>query len=333
MSRKNRREQGITPGFEESRTAKTPVQSYANVKSPVTFFQTEGGSRAAVPFPARFGFTTPGFEIEYKVIPESVEIRDSQLTEHVDGSCSGLDPVGNDLYNVSDEAENRIDLRQENSWFSSQTDPAPLRCTFEITEEALPLISPTGEQLIMRVDGNYTVKRERTMGSFNIVNTQCTDKNCPMLVTETFNKSSKWNLSSACTLDTSVDAQGGCSIRVPESTGENTLSTGTASFEGEMDWQIPKLAEREGSDIIVPKGSVARRWDGINGLSSEIDSAYSSEAKSKTNRSVLETRRASTPDVLGIDIERLEESFEKKGPPHIRARGPDVRKASGIRAV
>jgi hypothetical protein len=310
MSRKNRREQGITPGFEKSRTADTPVQSYVNVKAPVTFFQSEDGGRTSVPFPARFGFSTPGFEIEYKVMPESVEIRDSQLTDHVEDSCSGLEPVEGDLYRVSDRAENRIELRQNNSWFSTQTDPAPLRCTFEIEEDALPLISPTGEQLIMRVDGNYTVKRERTMGSFNIVNTECTDKNCPMLVTKTFDDDiSKWNLSSACTLDTSVDAQGGCSIRVPERTGENPTNIGSTPWR--MDWQIPRLAERNGQDITVEKGETAYRWSGIkDNITSELDGE---NVKTYSNADILATDEPDTPDVLGVDTEKFEEAMGKNG--------------------
>jgi hypothetical protein len=261
MSREYRREKGIMPSFKKSRTARTPVQSYVNVKAPVTFFETEGGERLAVPFNARFGFETPGYDVEYKVHPNSVDIRDSSRTTHVADNCPGLEWEGDNEYRVSNEAEERIELRQEDRWFSANVDPAPLRCTMKIEDGDRPddwagepldndlnLISPTGQQLIMRIDGNYTVKRERSMQDFDVWNTRCTRITCPMVVTEEYNESSEYELFSECTSGNSVDSRDGCTIRVPEGSSD------------EINWREPNLAEKNGERIVIQPGETAHTF-------------------------------------------------------------------------
>ena len=244
MSRDHRREQGIEPGFTESETARTPVQSYINVQSPATYYETQNGERRAVPFSARFGFETPGSSAEYKIDPDSVQIMDSSMTTNTE-ECSGLDdsPEGENTYTISDGAQQRIQLRQEEGWFSNSVSPAPLRCTMELANPSQ--ISPTGEELIMRVDANYTIKKTQQMESFSVWNTACNRITCPLIVTEQYNEESDNNLYYECDQGTSVDSRDGCSVRVPQ--------------EGNDDirWQYVNLAERGESDIIIQQGKKA----------------------------------------------------------------------------
>jgi hypothetical protein len=296
MARQYRREQGIQPSFKKSRTARTPVQSYVNVQAPVTFFETQDG-REAVPFSARFGFETPGYDVEYKVHPDSVDIRDSSRTTHTENNCQGLEHEGGDEYRVSDEAEQRIDLRQNKRWFNANVDPAPLRCTMEIEEDDLGLISPTGQQLIMRIDGNYTVKREQQMADFNVWNTQCTRRNCPMVVTRGYEGGSEYDLFSECSMGNSVDSRGGCSIRVPEPSGDKA---------GRIDWQMPRLAERNGEPIVLDQGETAYRWQYVENT---IEDNYpSSEYREVGDSSLLDTDNAEN-DVIGLEKDEFENSI------------------------
>lgn len=249
MSRKYRREKGITPSFKKSKTAKTPVQSYINVKQPITFYTTESGERKVVPFAARFGFETPGFNVRYKVNPESVQIVDSSLTTNT-STCNGLKPAGQEnYYGVSDAAERRINLRQQRTWFDADTSPSSLRCTMRIEDEDVGQISPTGEQLVMRIDANYTVVKEDQMTGFDVVNTICTERNCPLLVTQGYASSapSEYDLYSKCSTSNSIDARDGCAIRVPESS--------------EMNWRLPNLAEENGTIINIESGMIAKRLE------------------------------------------------------------------------
>ena len=245
MSRQYRREEGIEPSFKKSETANTPVQSYINVKEPITFYETESGERKVVPFSARFGFQTPSTDVKYKVKPESIKIVDSSLTTDT-STCPGIQSESREnYYRISDNAETRIELRQNNSFFNSQAEPAPLRCTMALTQGAKNRISPTGEELVMRIDGNYTVVKEDRLTGFDVRNTLCTRYNCPLVVTEEYANDSQYNLYSECASGNSVDARGGCSIRVPGSGNE-------------MNWRLPNVAKRNGEPVVVEQGSVAR---------------------------------------------------------------------------
>ena len=273
MSRKHRREQGITPGFKKSQTAKTPVQSYINVKEPITYYETESGERQVVPFAARFGFETPGFNVRYKVNPESIRIVDSSLTTDT-STCNGLksSQEGENIYSVSDNAERRINLRQQGSWFDADTSPSPLRCTMKIEEDDKGQISPTGEQLVMRIDGNYTIVKEDQMTGFNVKNTICSRRNCPLLVTQEYASNSPYELYSECTMGNTVDSRGGCSIRVPNSSG--------------MNWRLPNLEKHGGSDVVVEQGKIAMR---LENFLDQVPGDISLPNKQSTKSSYAET--------------------------------------------
>lgn len=246
MSREHRRDQGISPSFQQSETARTPVQSYINVQSPATFYETQTGQRQQVPFSARFGFETD-YGVDYRIDPESVRIFDSDLTTHTT-ECTGLEPLleeGENTYTISDRAEQRIGLRQDEGWFSSSIEPAPLRCTMELEDP--DQISPTGEELLMRVDADYTVRLTEEMEAFSVWNTACERNTCPMLVTEEYNEYSDNDLFYECSGSSSIDSRDGCSIRVPP------------EGEQDMNWQLVNLAERDGEDITIREGTKAVR--------------------------------------------------------------------------
>lgn len=256
MSREQRRELGINPSFEKSETAKTPVQSYANVQQPVSFFETESGSRRGVPFSARFGFETPGFNVEYKIHPGSIAIYDSTLTEAMEENCNGLKHVEGNQYNISERAAERISARQQEGWFSSNVEPAPLRCTMQLTNPEE--IDPAGEELIMRIDGNYTIKKTEQFESFSVWNTECSRIPCPMLVTKGYSDAREdMNLNYECTGSTSVDSRNGCSVRVPED----------GAGEGDISWSRVNVEEYEvdgeNRTLTIAQGTMARNFDNL----------------------------------------------------------------------
>lgn len=257
MSRQHRREQGMTPDFTKSETAKTPVQSYINVRSPVTYFETEGGDRRPVPFAARFGFETPGFSVDYHVDPDSIEIQDSVMTKHTD-NCQGLGDLDDDNeYVISDRSEERIEDRQAESWFNKNIGPSPLRCTFELTDQAVETINPTGEELIMRMDANYTLRRQEQHSSFSMVNTRCTRSNCPLLVTERYNETHEGLMFSECDYGTSVDSYGGCAVLKPDKSASfRSDSTGVGTQSGDIDWTSREIVE----GVEIRQGQTAVDW-------------------------------------------------------------------------
>ena len=292
MSRENRRDEGIQPSFKKSETAKTPVQSYINVNSPISYYETESGERNAVPFAARFGFETPGFNVKYRIDPDSVEIVDSSVTNHT-STCNGLEKKEGEpnVYEISDTAKQRINLRQEETWFTADTSPSPLRCTMKISEEDVYDISPTGEQLIMRIDGNYTIVKSNQMSSFNIKNTLCSRNNCPLLVTKGFAEDSKWNLSTECTSETSVDSRNGCGVRQPEDLD--------GDGEMEMNWRVPELAERNGRQVSIQQGDQA--WSVSNLMSNIVDTDEIDFDRSKTHSNLDDLSSGSDTVPVGFN--------------------------------
>ncbi len=181
MSRENMRDEKITPEFKKSKTADTPVETFLNVKAPVTFIQRD--DTRAIPFTVKVGTATDRLDVEYRVHPEDFEVIDSSKTTET-GACIGLTPdSGNNRYRLSDRTQKRMDERINNSdlttWFDKAKNPSPARCTFELQNPRS--ISPTGETLTFRVDANYTVNIEKTSDPFEVKNTRCSRFECPML--------------------------------------------------------------------------------------------------------------------------------------------------------
>jgi hypothetical protein len=187
MSRRNMRDEGITPSFKKSETADTPVETFINVKEPITYVEAQntGSSEGArtVPFTVKVGTNTDRYDVEYRVHPEEFKVYDSSRTQMSNGSCIGLDDEGRNTFVLSGQAESRMDHRIDpddtTTWFDKAKNPAAARCTFNLSRPGS--ISPTGETLTMRVDANYTVVIEQTSDPFEVRNTMCSRIDCPVL--------------------------------------------------------------------------------------------------------------------------------------------------------
>lgn len=188
MSRKNMKDEGLTPGFKKSETADTPVETYINVKEPITYVEPEDPDEdsRSIPFTVKVGTSTDRYDVEYRVHPDDFEVIDSSRTDYNSDSCIGLDQgskPGENTFGLSSLAQarmnNRIEPDNTATWFDSAKNPAAARCTFSLNEPET--ISPTGETLTMRVDANYTVVIEDTSDPFEVRNTMCSQLNCPIL--------------------------------------------------------------------------------------------------------------------------------------------------------
>ena len=203
MSRQNMRDEDITPEFKKSETADTPVETFINVKEPITYIEEsntpDNQGMRSVPFTVKVGTNTDLYDVNYRVHPDDFTVLDSSRTQTVaegggDGSCIGLSSEnadGENAYGLSDRTQNRMDDRIEpddsSTWFYKGNNPTPARCTFELSDPGL--ISATGETLTMRVDANYTVVIEETSDPFEVKNTMCASGiNCPVLFTITGNE-------------------------------------------------------------------------------------------------------------------------------------------------
>jgi hypothetical protein len=141
----------------------------------------------------------------------------------------------------------------------------------------------------MRIDANYTVVKEDRLTGFDVRNTLCTQYNCPLVVTEEYAEDSPYNLYSKCTSGNSVDARGGCSIRVPGSGNE-------------MNWRLPNVAERNGQPIVVEQGSVARELGGFlndQATDAPINLRFGEKEAAKT-KEVNNIVRGSNPVPYGV---------------------------------
>ncbi|PSH00669.1 MAG: hypothetical protein BRC30_02310, partial [Nanohaloarchaea archaeon SW_7_46_7] len=190
MSRQNMRDEEITPEFKKSETADTPVETFINVKEPITYVEEENtadGQGRSIPFTVKVGTNTDLYDVEYRVDADDFQVIDSSRTEHEDESCRGLSPEngdGENVYGLSDRTQERMELSIDqddtSTWYYKGNNPTPARCTFKLKDRGL--ISATGETLTMRVDANYTVVIEETSDPFEVKNTMCAEGiNCPIL--------------------------------------------------------------------------------------------------------------------------------------------------------
>jgi hypothetical protein len=146
----------------------------------------------------------------------------------------------------------------------------------------------------MRIDGNYTVKREQSMQEFDVWNTRCSTVNCPMVVTEEYAEESEYDLFSECTSGNSVDSRDGCSIRIPESQGED------------INWREPNLAEKNGEPIVIEEGETAHRWEYLwNELNTNFPAG---EYSSEINLEGSENYNFDVP-IMGIDESELDSAM------------------------
>jgi hypothetical protein len=211
----------IQKEWKQSETADTPVKSAINVNSPVIYNQdalTEPNREAAQPFSMRAELYTEEDTVEYKI--NSLKVRKSSEVGIREGSeqrCmfepgnsedilvpsnSAGDIIAGEVSDNSDQPQDdpegmlrerdpgssgpETDSSSENEerWFSSSA-PAPFfGCTMTLTNPRD--ISPGGETLTMGVQSNYTVKLSEQLERFDVLNSRCTEFNCPLLVTKQF---------------------------------------------------------------------------------------------------------------------------------------------------
>ncbi len=254
MSAENMRSQGMRPEDKKSETARTPVQTYVNVESPVTYSED---TQQAIPFSVQLGFETDRDDIDYKVNPEDLTLIDSDETNISTASaagCQGLEETSeeNEL-RLSAQQREVIEQRQENQWFDSSTGPSPALCTMELEEPSS--ISRTGETLTMRIDANYTVRLTEEATGFRTYNGRCEEQGleCPLLVPqeEKEDAGSDVHLISKCDTSLRLDANNGCGIRQGDNNSDWT----------EINWiNGGEDAARFSYDRKVERGEIAMLW-------------------------------------------------------------------------
>lgn len=224
MSRQNMLSLDKRPSFKKSQTADTPVKTYVNVESPITYRINDAGSPESSIFGLRVGFETSQKGIKYRVNSSEFRLIDSGQTVDVDSknigsavSCEDLSRIDeSDEYNFSGEMSNYLKNRQSDSWFESGSGPSPARCSMVL--ENARSISPTGETLTFRIDANYTVMLEKMVDGFEAQNSRCTRFECPMLVPQSHPEArdnpEDDGLLSKCESSTRIDANNGCGARL-----------------------------------------------------------------------------------------------------------------------
>ena len=235
MEQSYRNEEGIDPDTEESVTADTPVRTYINVQSPITFRNPQNGNgRAPFPFPIFVGFETTRFDLEYQVRPNDLKIYSSDLLTDVnrvkpsdfnievdeendkfDETCSGLTHQSGNVYTLSDSVKERIKNEQERGeWHTKGLGPTEAQCSMVLAPDTINSISETGETLSMRIDGNYTVRLSSSTEDFDITNSRCGPRqySCPFIVTKNEEEAENGKLSAECSTEIAVDATDGCTV-------------------------------------------------------------------------------------------------------------------------
>ena len=221
MSQEHLRSLDERPGFKKSQTADTPVKTYINVESPITYRRNDDGSAESSVFGVRVGFETGQSGVKYRVNTEDFKLYDSSQTVDVENaesidsgiiSCEDIRREGTDQYTFSENMTEYLSNRQSDSWFESDSGPSPARCSMVL--ENPRSISPTGETLTFRIDANYTVMLEETVDGFEVQNSRCTQYECPMLVPDSHEGVEEGDLISECDTGIRVDANNGCGARL-----------------------------------------------------------------------------------------------------------------------
>jgi len=290
MSRDNMLSLEQRPSFKKSQTADTPVKTYVNVESPITYRNDEAtGEAESSIFGLRVGFETGQRDIKYRVHTEGFKLYDSGETIDVDSaggfdsdaiSCEDLNHQQNNRYTFSTEMTDYLDNRQEGAWFESNSGPSPARCSMVLENPGS--ISPTGETLTFRIDANYTVLLEEVATGFKVQNSQCTRYECPMLVPQSHEEVSTGNLISQCESSIRLDANKGCSARYGE------------------DWPdtVQDYALKDDVDSKIEEGETAVIWENVL-------SAVSKEMPSGRSQFTYTTDGIDSDTVIGVELSSL----------------------------
>ncbi len=290
MSRENMLSLEERPSFRKSQTADTPVKTYVNVESPITYRndETTGEAESSV-FGLRVGFETGQQDIKYRVRTEGFRLYDSGETIDVNNAegfessaitCEDLAREQNNQYTFSSNMTEYLDRRQSGSWFESNSGPSPARCSMVLENPGT--ISPTGETLTFRIDANYTVLLEEIVGGFEVQNSQCSRYECPILVPQSHEGVENGNLFSSCESGNSLDANNGCSARYGN------------------DW--PNTAEdyalKDDVDAKIEEGQTAVKWKNI--LSAINDEMPSASSRFEYHDSSIEDET-----VIGVNLDEF----------------------------
>lgn len=269
MSNENMRSLEERPSFKKSQTADTPVKTYVNVESPITYRVNEDGGAESSVFGVRLGFETGQRDIKYRVDTEDFQLYDSGQTVDVETSdavdsevisCEDLRSQGGNRYTFSEDMTEYLSSRQSGSWFESKSGPSPARCSMVLENPGS--ISPTGETLTFRIDANYTVMLEEIVGGFKIQNSRCERFACPMLVPESHEGVEDGGLISKCDTRKRVDANNGCGARM----GEDWRNVG-------IDYAL-----NSSIDSIIEQGETAYKLNTLlEDLPGYVESSYSKE--------------------------------------------------------
>lgn len=269
MSRENlRSDSSITKQWEKSVTADTPVKSVINVNSPVLYDQDTLEAQA---FSMRARLNTDDDDVEYKVKDlvvrnsDSVQIAEGERSEDCQFTRRGdrLVPSGSAADILVDRQDNRDAVRtlagddtesdgtsQDQRWFSNHNSPPFFGCTMQLSDPGS--INPSGETLTMGVRSNYTVKLREQMERFEAINTQCSELDCPLLVTQQFaqNQERPKNWKIKCE---GPDSSDGCSVVEGDPTDWSTVTmfTGNDKLDKELEGGEIAFDPEQSSEIKV----------------------------------------------------------------------------------
>jgi stress-induced morphogen len=267
MSEKYRGDEDIKQGMKKSVTARTPVQAYLNVYSPLTF-NIRNGDRTPRVYSLQIGFDPTDYEISrFKVIPEDIKIYGSELLVPVgesnminSGSCDDLKRAssGENVFVLSEEGiRTNFGTQKGGDWYRITAEPG-LSCDMTINPDMLDQISRTGESAQLSIDANYTVMNTeedmRLSGgdsedSFKVVNRLCGPSTpCPLLVTEKETENSPY-LRNDCVANWRANAQ----IDGPGNKGGCTV------VKNKYKWGLPEEYNRDFSEFssVITEGESA----------------------------------------------------------------------------
>lgn len=244
----------IEKEWKPSETADTPVKSALNVNHPVIYNQDQldQGPDASQPFAMRASLYTEESDVSYKV--KNIEVTKSsqvEIQESDNRQCSFRNS-GDDNKLVLDSNRGILQDEQisdssdgeQDDWYNEDDNPPFFGCTMRLNDPAS--ISPEGETLTMGVASNYTVKMDEQLERFEIMNTRCSDNNCPLLVTREFAESSD------------VPQENWKYVCEGPDAGRAGASRGCSVVRGEGDWSnIEKMTGDNKLDSRLETGEVA----------------------------------------------------------------------------
>jgi len=234
-----------------SKAPDTPVRTYfVLTREPFQFFNASG-ELSPISERALFGIQTKKDNIGYQL--QDFTLIDSSKTRLEDiAKCKDLqEGEGENEYKISGDKWTQIQNEQDDIWLNDNTGSiTQMRCKFQLKEDELEDINPTGEELLFTVRSEYKVKSYKEPSSFSIINRECSKKNCQMvkpltgdfksiLSAENPKEDKYWQKRYATCKD--WDDEEGCSIR---ENGFKDSNTADKTIEdGEIAVEIDSLSE------------------------------------------------------------------------------------------